>query len=100
MLETAGAGAPVRPAGFRAPALSRRYRSRGDECFHEMAEWLRTRGAVPRSDLVAEELAALRYVHDVDGRIALEDRAQLAERLGRSPAIAEAMAATFSWPER
>jgi hypothetical protein len=83
---------------FAAPAIDPRFKNRRAEIWWLMAEWVKRGGALPNvPDLVAE-LTTPTYTF-VGGKLQLEDKAQVKQRLGRSPDLADALALTFGLPD-
>lgn len=67
------------------------------EMYNSAKTWLRNGGALDLQE-TAEDLAACEYRVRVDGRIVLEDKESIRERLGRSPGCGDALALTFAFP--
>lgn len=67
------------------------------EMYNSAKTWLKEGGALDRQE-TAEDLAACEYRVRVDGRIVLEDKESIKERLGRSPGCGDALALTFAFP--
>ena len=67
------------------------------EMWCEMAEWLKT-GNIPDDHDLRTDLAALNYKYSRNGRIQLESKADIKERLKRSPDGGDALALTFAMP--
>lgn len=84
---------------FHAPALNPRYKNRRAEMWFEMAEWIKRGGSIPNIPDLAGELTTPTYTYS-NGKILLEDKDQIKERLGRSPDIADALALTFALPDQ
>lgn len=99
------AGVRVVAARLRDEALSRRYLTRRAESAFALRDWFRAGGAVPASRRdehvirLRKELAELRYTDDGAGKLALEEPAALAQRLGWWPATSTALLATFGLPD-
>jgi len=51
--------------------------------------------ALPRNDMLLEELTGIKYSYTTKGAIALEPKKETKKRLGRSPDIADAVAIAF-----
>lgn len=82
-----------------APMKTGRYRNKRAELWGELAAWVKSGGALPdkETDLGAE-LAAAVYDFDEAGRMRLEPKEKIKERLGKSPDLADALALTFAAP--
>lgn len=55
--------------------------------------------SLPQDDLLAGDLTALKFYHDGQGRILMEPKDKIRERLGRSPDSGDSLALTFSLEE-
>lgn len=72
------------------------YFNKRAEMWDEMNRWLPT-GALPNDDKLCKDLTNVRYEID-RGRLKLEDKKLVKQRLGRSPDTADALALTFAYP--
>ncbi len=82
-----------------APIKTGRYRNKRAELWGEMAEWIKTGGSLPEAEAdFAAELSAAIYDFDAAGRLRLEPKEKIKERLGKSPDLADALALTFAAP--
>lgn len=86
------------PFGSR-PIKDGQYANKRAEMWGEMRDWLKAGGALPDkpSDL-AGEMSLPTYDFDVAGKIRLESKEKIKERLGKSPDLADALALTFAAP--
>lgn len=75
-----------------------KYFNRRSEMWYLLREWIRDGGAIPSMPQLVGELAAPIYGFDPKGRISLEKKEDIKERLGRSPDLADALALTFALP--
>lgn len=93
--------AGVSPVGvvFSSKALDPRYKNRRAEMWIEMAEWVKSGGALPPVDELRGELVAPTYTF-ANGQFLLEDKDHIKERIGRSPDLADALALTFAVPDQ
>lgn len=71
------------------------YANKRSEMWCKMAEWIRGGGCIPASERLVKELAAPTYEKDEDGKIKLENKKKIKERLGFSPDLGDALALTF-----
>lgn len=92
------AGFPVVPVIASDPALDRRYKNRRAEMWLSMAEWVKGGGALPPIPELVAELTTPTYTF-LGGKLVLEDKDQVKQRLGRSPDLADALAQTFALPD-
>jgi hypothetical protein len=56
--------------------------------------------SLPQDDMLAGDLTVPKFHHDGQGRILLESKETIRERLGRSPDTGDALANSFALPER
>jgi phage terminase large subunit len=73
----------------RARETTRYVRTR-DELWFAMRSWLERGGCLPEDARLASELIAPTYSFDVKGRYQVESKADIKERIGRSPDTADA----------
>lgn len=85
------------PFGGR-PGRTDRYVNRRVEMWDEMRHWLEGGGALPRDESLKAELTAPTYSFDAAGRMKLEPKEDVKERLLRSPDKADALALSFAAP--
>ena len=92
-------GFPVIEVPFGGKPLSAKFVNRRTEMWYGVREWLKSGGILP-SDCtqLKSELTIPRYWYDAAGRIVLEPKDRIKERLGASPDIADALALTFAAP--
>lgn len=86
------------PFGSRANDPDR-FANRRAEMWHSIRDWLRAGGKLPlgpATELLKAELAAPTYSFDVAGRIRLEAKERIKDRLRRSTDLADALALTFA----
>ena len=67
------------------------------EMWNSVKEWLKAGGEL-NDQQTADELAAPEYRVRLDGKIVLEDKADMKKRTGVSPNRADALALTFAYP--
>ena len=79
------------PFGSRA-VDAERYANKRAEMWDKVRLWLEAGGKLPDSDLLLAELTAPTYSFDMAGRIKLEEKEKIKERLKRSTDIADAIA--------
>lgn len=89
---------PIHEIQFAGKPIDERFLNKRAEIWFKMAEWIKAGACLPpeQTELVAE-LTAPTYTHQRD-RLQLEAKDQIAERIGRSPDLADALALTFSQP--
>lgn len=94
-LETVGRD-PVRVM-FHGPATSRKYANKRAEMYFEMAEWVKSGGALPPIPGLSQELTSTTYSFKGD-QLIIEPKQEVKKRIGRSPDMADALALTFAYP--
>ena len=85
------------PFGGR-PSRTDRYVNRRMEMWDEMRQWLESGGALPPDEPLKAELSTPTYSFDNAGRMKLEPKEDVKERLLRSPDKADALCLTFAAP--
>lgn len=98
-----GYGAAAVPVNFGASAVkSDRYANKRTEMYADAKEWLIDGGTLPpdgeEAEKLSEDLAAIDYYIDRKSRVALEDKEDIKEKLGRSPDDGDAFVLTFAAP--
>jgi phage terminase large subunit len=83
---------------FSGKAIKPRYYNKRAEMWFEMAEWIKRGGALPNVPELVTELSTPQYTLK-DGKLLLEDKEQIKERLGFSPDYGDALGLTFALPE-
>lgn len=90
-------GCDVTEVPFGGKATEEKYKNRRAEMWIKMAEWLKA-GMIPDNQTLKADLSAPTYLFDASGKMALEPKERIKERLGRSPDLADALALTFAAP--
>jgi hypothetical protein len=73
-----------------------RYVNKRSEMWARLAQWLKDGGAIYNHLGLKAELSAPTYYFDHAGRLGLEAKEKIKERLGKSPDVADALALTFA----
>ena len=84
------------PFGAKASDPAK-YENKRAEMWCDMAEWLKE-GSIPDDPDLRMDLSAPQYKYSKNGRIVLESKADIKERLKRSPDGGDALALTFAMP--
>lgn len=84
------------PFGSKA-SYEDKYVNKRTEMWYEMSLWVRDGGCLPDDAVLRSELAIPTYDYDTRGRIVLESKDKIKERLGKSPDAADAAALTFAF---
>ena len=77
-----------------------RYANIRAEMYFKCRDWLEAGGAIGQDADLKTELSAAEYRFTGNGRIILEGKDKIKERMGRSPDLADALALTFALPVR
>lgn len=80
-----------------AAGNSQKYENKRAEMWCDMAEWMKE-GSIPDDPDLRMDLSAPTYKYSRNGRIMLESKADIKERLKRSPDGGDALALTFAMP--
>jgi hypothetical protein len=83
---------------FHAPGLDPRYANRRIEMWWRMAEAIKGGMCLPNLPEIFDELTAPTYAFK-GGKMILEPKELVKERIGRSPDLADALALTFALPD-
>lgn len=73
-----------------------RYVNKRTEMYDNVRKWLSSGGSLPKCAELANELSIPQFSYDAKGRIKLETKDQIKERIGRSPDFADSLALTFA----
>lgn len=86
------------PVQFAAKAHNpARFFNKRAEMWWDMCEWIKEGGALPPVPEMVKGLSTITYSFK-GGRILLEDKQQVKDRLTRSPDLEDALACTFAYP--
>ena len=85
------------PFGGRA-GRSDRYVNKRSEMYDQIRKWLKAGGSLPDDDALCNELPIVKYAYDALGRLKLETKDKVKERIGKSPDYADSLALTFAQP--
>lgn len=83
---------------FHGKPVDPRYKNKRAEMWLSMAEWVKGGGALPPIPELVSELTAPTYTFN-QGKLQLEDKDLVKQRIGRSPDLADALALTFALPD-
>lgn len=89
---------PAHEIHFSGKAIDNRYFNKRAEMWFNMAEWVKRGGALPPSTDLVKELTTVTYTLQ-NGKLRIEEKDQIKERLGFSPDLADALCLTFALPE-
>jgi hypothetical protein len=92
-------GHPVIEVQFGGKPTDARYINKRSEMWLEMAKWVKTGGCLPNIADLKIDLTAPTYTHaNSAGKMALEPKDKIKERIGFSPDMGDALALTFAHP--
>lgn len=74
------------------------YSNKRAEMWDGVKQWLLSGGVLPPNSRLKSDLSTPLYSFDASGRMALESKDKMKERLGRSPDLGDALALTFALP--
>lgn len=83
---------------FSGKAINPKYFNKRSEMWFEMSEWIKRGGALPKDMSLKKELLAPTYSFK-NGKLYVEEKDQIKQRLGYSPDRADALALTFAIPD-
>ena len=66
--------------------------------YDQIRKWLKAGGSLPDDDALCNELPIVKYAYDAQGRLKLETKDKVKERIGKSPDYADSLALTFAQP--
>ena len=66
--------------------------------WYAMREWISNGGKIPSLHELITEISAPLYSFNATGKIQLEEKKLIKERIGKSPDLADALALTFAMP--
>jgi len=92
------AGYPVISIQYHAPAPDPRYANMRAYMHWHGAQWVKKGGWLPNDPELPAELTAPTYSY-VGGRLLIEPKERIKERLGRSPNKSDALYQTFALPD-
>jgi hypothetical protein len=75
-----------------------RYANLRAEMYFRCRDWLASGGVLPQDSALKTELSTVEYRFSSSGRILLEAKEKVKERMGKSPDLADALALTFAMP--
>lgn len=92
-------GFNVTEVQFGGKPLDIRYANKRAEMWLKMADWVRSGGQLPNNSHLKVDLTAPTYSHsNAAGKMQLEPKDKIKERIGFSPDLGDALALTFAYP--
>lgn len=86
------------PVNFSSRPTDSRYFNKRAEIWFRMVEWIKKGGCLPNIPELVKELCTPTYTFQ-NGKLQLESKDQIKDRLGSSPDFADALALTFTQPD-
>lgn len=84
---------------FQGNALhEQRFENIRAEMYFKMLEWLKSGGAIPDMPELKSELSIVEYKFSKRGKIILQPKEEIKEKIGKSPDLADGLALTFARP--
>jgi phage terminase large subunit len=99
ILKDRGFAKTVRGINFGGKAINNdRYYNKRAEMWAEANEWLKGEVQLVKDDELLDDLCSVNKMYDNSGRLQLETKDRVKERIGRSPDKADAFVLTFAEP--
>ena len=83
---------------FASAAADDRYANKRAEMYFKVRDWMEAGGAIPNEPLLKSELSIVEYKFTPAGKIILEPKEKVKEKIGKSPDTADSLALTFAMP--
>lgn len=84
---------------FQGNALhEQRFENIRAEMYFKMLEWLKSGGSIPDMPELKSELSIVEYKFSKHGKIILQHKEEIKEKIGKSPDLADGLALTFARP--
>lgn len=81
-----------------SPQDTDRYANLRAEMYFKLRKWLEDGGALPNEPTLKSELSVVEYQFARNGKIILEPKDKIKEKIGKSPDYADSLALTFAMP--
>ena len=91
-------GYNVTEVNFGGAASDDRYMNKRAEMYFLLKAWMESGGAVPDIPALKSELSVVEYKFSPSGKIQLEAKERVKEKIGKSPDLADSFALTFAFP--
>lgn len=91
-------GYDVTEINFASAAADDRYANKRAEMYFKVRDWMEAGGAIPNEPLLKSELSIVEYKFTPAGKIILEPKEKVKEKIGKSPDTADSLALTFAMP--
>lgn len=91
-------GYDVTEVNFADASADKRYANKRAEMYFKIREWMEAGGAVLNEQTLKSELSIVEYKFTPAGKIILEPKEKVKEKIGKSPDTADSLALTFAMP--
>lgn len=81
-----------------SPQDTDRYANLRAEMYFKLRAWIEAGGAIPNEPTLKSELSVVEYQFARNGKIILEPKEKVKEKIGKSPDYADSLALTFAMP--
>lgn len=88
----------VTEVNFAAASSDERYANKRAEMYFAVKKWMEGGGAIPNDPKLKSELSVVEYKFTPGGKIILEPKDKIKEKIGKSPDMADSLALTFAMP--
>lgn len=88
----------VTEVNFGAQSANARYANKRAEMYFAVKTWMEGGGAIPNEPTLKSELSIVEYHFTPAGKIQLEPKEKIKEKIGKSPDLADSLALTFAMP--
>ena len=89
-------GYSVTEVNFGAESSDKRYANKRAEMYFNLRSWMTSGGAIPNVPDLKSELSIVEYKFTPAGKIQLEPKEKVKEKIGKSPDTADSLALTFA----
>ncbi len=91
-------GYAVTEVNFAAASSDERYANKRAEMYFNLRSWMMGGGSIPNEPDLKSELSIVEYHFTPAGKIQLEPKDKIKEKIGKSPDVADSLALTFALP--
>ena len=91
-------GYDVTEVNFAAASADERFANKRAEMYFKVRDWMQGGGAIPNEPVLKSELSIVEYRFLPSGKIILEPKEKVKEKIGKSPDTADSLVLTFALP--
>lgn len=88
----------VTEVNFGGASTDERYANKRAQMYFAVKKWMESGGAIPQEPTLKSELSVVEYKFTPAGKIILEAKDKIKEKIGKSPDLADSLALTFAMP--